>query len=110
MGNWQRHKLTIGMKAMLKIVLFVLVLQVIGNIQAADEDMQDKSGNCIWFGTFPFCRGECPDGTKLVRYDGSGDGVTCLTGYKAYCCTTEADESIELKDDNCMWFGTAPFC
>merc|ERR1712110_1204491 len=86
--NRRRHKLTISMNAMSTIFLFVLGLQVMCGIQAADKDIESENDNCMWFGTAPFCRGECPAGTKLVRYDGSGDGVTCLTGYKAYCCTT----------------------
>lgn len=56
------------------------------------------SAKCEWFGTAPFCEGECPSGWKLFserkasnKYpDGTesatGFGASCYTGTKALCC------------------------
>lgn len=41
---------------------------------------------CAWFGTAPICRGRCPAGWRDVKGDRTGDGATCATGQKVYCC------------------------
>ena len=55
---------------------------------------QAATSGCKWFGTAPFCEGECPSGsTEIARHKcednmytcGSGEKA-CLTGTKAYCC------------------------
>ncbi|KAJ7022344.1 hypothetical protein C8F04DRAFT_1138236 [Mycena alexandri] len=65
--------------------------------------------NCQWYGTAPFCSGECPSGKYQVgASDDAGDGSTCGTGCKVFCCdspkiseiegisTTSAEEQIVL--------------
>lgn len=41
---------------------------------------------CFWYGTAPFCAGECPEGWKAIAYDSTGDGAACWTGMKVFCC------------------------
>src|SRR5262245_11018232 len=38
-------------------------------------------GECEWFGTAPFCNGECPSG-----YSDTGQRQACTTGHKVKCC------------------------
>lgn len=42
--------------------------------------------DCQWFGTAPFCDGECPVGWFEAMRNVSGDGNACRRGTKAYCC------------------------
>lgn len=42
--------------------------------------------NCKWYGTAPFCRGECPIGYHEKLRNVRGDGKQCSSGTKAYCC------------------------
>ncbi|CAL8580146.1 hypothetical protein XPA_005879 [Xanthoria parietina] len=44
------------------------------------------TGTCKWFGTAPFCSGECPEGWGWCIKSGNGDGDSCLSGWKWYCC------------------------
>jgi len=44
------------------------------------------SGVCRWDGISPFCRGSCSDFEIKVKESKSGDGKTCSTGSKYYCC------------------------
>jgi hypothetical protein len=56
--------------------------------------------DCVWEGTAPACNGTCKPGFKLIKTDKKGDGKTCLTGKKAYCC----------PDFLVITRGKAPFC
>ncbi|KAJ7711456.1 hypothetical protein B0H16DRAFT_1546163 [Mycena metata] len=48
--------------------------------------------NCQWYGSAPFCGGECPSGKYQVgASDDAGDGSTCATGCKVFCCDESAD-------------------
>ncbi|KAJ9429818.1 hypothetical protein BFJ63_vAg11990 [Fusarium oxysporum f. sp. narcissi] len=57
-----------------------------------------------WYGTAPFCDGECPTGMRQTRSDDCGDGHCCATGHKVYC------ECIDNPGCAAFWSGTAPFC
>uniref|UniRef100_A0A914W4V1 Uncharacterized protein n=1 Tax=Plectus sambesii TaxID=2011161 RepID=A0A914W4V1_9BILA len=46
-----------------------------------------EGSNCKWFGTAPLCQGECAAPyTHQVNSSSSGDGQTCWTGQKVFCC------------------------
>ena len=74
-----------------------------------------------WFGTAPFCDGECPSGWTYVKRSKTGGGARCWTGWKRQCkkvTTVEQCQKPALDfDPNCPpggnrydWFGSAPFC
>lgn len=58
---------------------------------------------CVWRGTAPFCKGTCLHGEDSKGTSKTGDGETCVTGIKIFCCRTASTE-------NCVWRGTAPAC
>ncbi|KAG1141979.1 hypothetical protein G6F37_007867 [Rhizopus arrhizus] len=74
------------MKSAILVLLFVLTFLKLVNAK------------CEWFGTAPWCRGECPAGWKYIdsgtyanHYaDGTespyGFGEECMIGKKVYCC------------------------
>ena len=51
---------------------------------------------CAWYGTAPFCDGECPAGTVYT-----GQRSACVTGSKLYCCPRKYLSS----GINCKWVG-----
>jgi len=88
---------------------------------------------CYWDGTSPFCAGGCQEGYSECARSTSGDGATCWTGYKAYCCRGDCSnsaieaaetyqvaepkkqdqlilDSSEIAGSGCYWDGTSPFC
>lgn len=61
----------------------------------------DFSQACRWFGTSPFCNGQCPPGNYTeVQRDSWGDGEYCVTGSKANCCTNFSAYGL---DDDRRW-------
>ena len=66
------------------------------------EDADEKNK---WFGTAPFCKGECNEDfpVELIRDDGDGPGDTCDTGSKVLCGKKPSQK-------NLVWCGDAPFC
>ncbi|EFX86059.1 hypothetical protein DAPPUDRAFT_313428 [Daphnia pulex] len=41
---------------------------------------------CYWSGTAPACAGACETGEFVASTSKYGDGKTCATGVKRYCC------------------------
>ena len=41
---------------------------------------------CYWEGTAPFCKGQCKANWKEIVRTKCGDGHSCTSGSKAYCC------------------------
>ncbi|KAF9562947.1 hypothetical protein CPC08DRAFT_344134 [Agrocybe pediades] len=41
---------------------------------------------CVWYGTAPFCNGQCPSGQTLLAWNGCANGACCTTGLKVLCC------------------------
>ena len=59
-------------------------------------------GYCHWVGTAPFCDTSvnfCAWGWCDVKASKSGDGATCWTGEKSYCC--RGDGGWEKYDRDC---------
>jgi chitinase len=63
---------------------------------------------CRWFGTQPFCRGQCPSGWKPQMFRGRPFINRCTTGYQISCCRQPT--RIPTGFEACYWSGTAPFC
>jgi hypothetical protein len=56
-------------------------------VALASPNAQDaKLPGCYWEGTAPICKGQCKSGWKEIVRTKCGDGNTCLSGDKAYCC------------------------
>lgn len=54
---------------------------------------------CDWYGTGPFCDGQCPAGTVYT-----GQRESCVTGSRRFCCASRYVRGTEgLK--NCQWVG-----
>jgi hypothetical protein len=51
----------------------------------SNEDAAKLPG-CYWEGTAPLCKGKCRSGWKEIVRTKCGDGSTCVSGDKAYCC------------------------
>lgn len=67
--------------------LLLLALEVVDDqfkLQGAEPHTM-KPG-CYWSGTAPFCAGSCDRGYRQCASSGTGDGKTCVTGYKQQCC------------------------
>lgn len=47
---------------------------------------------CYWAGTAPFCAGSCDRVYRQCATSGTGDGKTCVTGYKQQCCKDDCPE------------------
>jgi hypothetical protein len=63
---------------------------------AAPASAQD---GCAWYGSRPFCDGQCPGGTVYT-----GQRESCVTGSRRYCCPSwYIRNSHGLK--NCQWVG-----
>ena len=55
---------------------------------------------CAWFGSRPFCNGECPSDTVYT-----GQRQACLTGSRRYCCPARMTR-VRPGSTNCGWAGT----
>ena len=44
------------------------------------------SSGCFWSGTAPFCSPACGKKYHSVFTDSKGDGKSCWTGHKKFCC------------------------
>lgn len=80
------------MKKIIKSVkifcLGFMLLFVISN--CVEKANAQQSYSCSWYGTAPFCDGECPtDWDEIKRstceMEGEGCGRSCWTGSKACC-------------------------
>ena len=61
---------------------------------------------CRWFGTKPFCNGQCPGGWKY-----SGERKSCTSGSQRKCCREVTAAPLPGGGaQGCRWFGTRPFC
>lgn len=70
--------------------------------QTSSEAVQE----CRWFGTKPFCDGQCPSGWKY-----SGERRGCTSGSQRKCCREIAKAPLPGPvPQTCRWFGTPPFC
>ena len=58
------------------------------------------AGVCMWKGNAPACNGKCPAGFTMVKKDKKGIGTLCVSGWKAYCCSS----------DDIVIRGRAPTC
>lgn len=134
-----------------KVLVFILAALASGSvidihINSNDDSTHQFGGvssataQCYWDGTSPFCAGGCPSGYSDCGRSTSGDGATCWTGYKVYCCqgncqailpsekkplelssglrpagwVDSVPQELVLQSDvatvSCYWDGTSPFC
>lgn len=61
--------------------------------QAPEVEVVEAVGSCYWEGTSPFCEGSCGRGYNECARSETGDGASCVTGSKAFCCTKECPHS-----------------
>jgi hypothetical protein len=54
----------------------------------------EADGSCYWEGTAPFCDGSCSKGYNECGRSETGDGASCVTGSKAFCCTKSCPNSV----------------
>ena len=50
------------------------------------------SSGCFWSGTAPFCSPACGKKYHSVFTDSKGDGKSCWTGHKKFCCPLTNDK------------------
>ena len=85
-------------------------------VQEAEPYAPQKAANCYWDGTSPFCAGSCNTNDNYIpcRTDPSGDGATCVTGYKKYCCqgscpsARDIDGEFFLSRNRIPWHAETP--
>ncbi|TXI50804.1 MAG: DUF4189 domain-containing protein [Lysobacter sp.] len=58
---------------------------------------------CDWFGSRPFCDGQCPSGFVYT-----GRREACLTGSRRYCCPEKYTRDEEGRTRKCRWVGDPP--
>ncbi|KAI1104965.1 hypothetical protein F4804DRAFT_165978 [Jackrogersella minutella] len=75
-----------GLNILALLCLLVMVKAISIDVQVFTNGQHDKSANCFWSGTSPFCAGSCDSGYSDCGTSGCGDGACCVTGYKKYCC------------------------
>nr|CAG4647739.1 EOG090X02PU [Moina brachiata] len=71
-------------------VIAVMAVPPVGDLEEEQIDLilhravrqVPQIPKCYWYGTAPFCAGECPGGWKAIAYDSTGDGAACWTGMK----------------------------
>ena len=62
----------------------------------------DAQNGCGWYGTRPFCDGQCPSGMVYT-----GRRESCTTGSRRYCCPASMQQNTgNLR--NCHWAGNPP--
>ena len=54
---------------------------------------------CAWYGSRPFCDGQCPAGTVYT-----GQRESCTTGSRRYCCPAQLQRAPKGAT-NCKWVG-----
>ncbi|XP_032795465.2 uncharacterized protein LOC116931905 [Daphnia magna] len=55
---------------------------------------------CRWSGTAPACAGACETGEFVASTSKYGDGKTCATGVKRYCCKMPPQWLAQLAQAN----------
>ena len=75
----------------------VLAFSILTYISAAAFSAPNwAQDGCSWFGTRPFCDGQCPAGTVYT-----GQRESCTTGSRRYCCPSR----MVTSGVNCHWVG-----
>ena len=75
----------------------ILALSILASMSAAGVSAPAWAQNgCAWFGTQPFCNGQCPG--WLVD---TGQRDSCVTGSRHFCCPA----SMKTAGVNCHWVG-----
>jgi hypothetical protein len=62
----------------------------------------EAQNGCGWYGTRPFCDGQCPSGMVYT-----GRRESCTTGSRRYCCPATMQRGTENLR-NCQWAGSPP--
>jgi hypothetical protein len=75
----------------------VLVLSILAYMSAVGFSVPTRAQEgCAWFGTKPFCDGQCPSDFVYT-----GRRESCTTGSRRYCCPSRYVRS----GINCKWVG-----
>jgi hypothetical protein len=78
-----------------RCVFIGLALVVVGLLSSTDDAMAAEE--CRWFGTRPFCDGQCPGGW---RYTGKRE--SCTSGSRRYCCRPVPEPPRESYNQQCF--------
>jgi Domain of unknown function (DUF4189) len=78
----------------------VFVLIILGYMSAVVFAMPIwAQQGCAWFGSRPFCDGQCPAGFVYT-----GQRESCTTGSRRFCCPAQM-ERVPPGSKNCKWVG-----
>ena len=78
------------------ILAVSIAVAVVATVFATDASAQP---GCDWYGSRPFCDGQCPSGFVYT-----GQRQSCLTGSRRYCCPSKYQRRPE-GGVNCQWAG-----
>jgi len=75
----------------------VLVLSILAYVSAVTVSAPTwAQAGCDWYGTRPFCNGQCPSGFVYT-----GQREACTTGSRRFCCPAK----YVTPGINCKWVG-----
>jgi hypothetical protein len=91
------HQVRIG-NSWVKAVIFVgMILSTISTVRAD-----------TWYGTAPFCDGQCPPGQTQIATSNCGDGACCWTGHKVLC--RNSNPTCQALQTNTACYGIILVC
>ena len=80
-----------------RVLARVLALSILAYMSAVGFSAPSwAQDGCSWFGTRPFCDGQCPSGFAYT-----GRRESCTTGSRRYCCPAR----FMTPGKNCQWVG-----
>lgn len=87
---------------MTNICFYLLAIDVEDDQVKLHNPLPQAFARCYWDGTSPFCAGSCDTRNGWVECgrDGTGNGATCVTGYKKYCCRESCSAGLTSESHN----------
>ena len=80
-----------------RVLVRVLAFSILAYMSAVGFSAPSwAQDGCSWFGTRPFCDGQCPSGFAYT-----GRRESCTTGSRRYCCPAR----FMTPGKNCQWVG-----
>lgn len=82
----------------MKVVIFTGMILLAMSVVRADT----------WYGTAPFCDGQCPPGQQQIATSNCGDGACCWTGQKVLC--RNSSPTCQAAQTNTSCYGIILVC